>query len=99
VVQRYVDSIVQATAALRKDKAGAVAVYKKYLKDTDEALVKTYDYAMELFPNLPYARADQMADSVRVLGANNDKVKNYDLGKMLDESFVKSAANRGLDKG
>ena len=99
VVQRYVDSIVQATAALRKDKAGAVTVYKKYLKDTDEALAKTYDYAMELFPNLPYARADQMADSVRVLGANNDKVKSYDLSKMLDESFVKSAADRGLDKG
>ncbi len=98
VVQRYVDSIVQSIAALRKDKAGAVAVYKKYLKDSDEALAKTYDYAMEIFPSLPYARAEQMADSVRVLGANNEKVKSYDLSKMLDESFVKSAAERGLDK-
>ncbi len=99
VVQRYVDSIVQSIAALRKDKAGAVAVYKKYLKDSDEALAKTYDYAMQLFPSLPYARAEHLADSVAVLGAKNPKVKAYDLSKMLDESFVKSAGDRGLHQG
>jgi ABC-type nitrate/sulfonate/bicarbonate transport system substrate-binding protein len=98
-VQRYIDSIVMAIAALRKDKAGGIAVYKKQLKVSDEdALGKTYDFAMGIFPDLPYAKADQLADSVRVLGGKNAKVKEYDLSKMLDESFVKSAGDRGLNK-
>src|SRR5439155_23123331 len=59
---------------------------------------KTYDYVMQIFPSLPYPRADQLADSVRVLGATNEKVKSYEVSRMLDESFVKNAADRGLDK-
>ena len=98
-VQRYVDSYVQAIAALRKDKAGAVEILMRELKIDDKSIAeRTYDYAMGLFPDLPYARADALADSVRVLGAKNDKIKAYDLSKMLDESFVKSAADRGLNK-
>ena len=99
VIQRYMDSLVQSVASLRKDKAGAIAVMKKQLQVNDETiLARTYDYAMNLFPSLPYAKADQLADSVTVLGATNEKVKSYDVKKMLDESFVKSAADRGLDK-
>ena len=99
VVQRYVDSLVQSIAALRKDKAGAIAVLKKQLQvDDEQILSKTYDYVMQIFPSLPYPRADQLADSVRVLGATNEKVKSYEVSRMLDESFVKNAADRGLDK-
>ncbi len=99
VVQRYVDSLVQAVAALRKDKPGGMATLKQNLKVDDETILsRTYDYAMGLFPSLPYARADALADSVQVLGATNDKIKNYDLTKMLDDTFVKSAGDRGLDK-
>ncbi len=98
-VQRYIDSIVMAIAALRKDKAGGMAVYKKELKVNDEKVLgATYDYALSVFPDLPYAKADQLADSVRVLGAKSAKVKAFDLSKMLDESFVKSAGDRGLNK-
>lgn len=99
VVQRYVDSLVQAIAALRKDKAGGMEILKREMKvDDASTLSRTYDYAMGLFPDLPYAKAEHLADSVRVLGAKNDKIKAFDLSKMLDESFVKSAAERGLNK-
>jgi NitT/TauT family transport system substrate-binding protein len=100
VVQRYVDSLVIAIAQLRKDKAGGIEVLKKYLKVDDAAtLAATYDYAMGLFPALPTISADQLADSVRVLGASNAKIKSYDLSKLVDPSLVKSAGDRGLDKG
>ena len=36
VVQRYVDSIVQAIAKARADKAGTIAALKKYLKSDDD---------------------------------------------------------------
>ncbi len=99
LVQRYIDSMVQSLAAIRKDRAGAIVVLKAQLKvDDEQILSKTYDYAMGLFPSLPYAKPDQLADSVKVLAAQNPKVAQYDLSKMLDESFVKSAAERGLDK-
>lgn len=99
VIQRYVDSLVQSIAAMRKDKAGAIAVLKKQLQVNDEAILgRTYDYAMNLFPSLPYPKADHLADSVTVLGATIEKIRTYDISKMLDESFVKSAADRGLDK-
>ncbi len=98
-VQRYVDSIVQAIAALTKDKAGGMEILKREMKvDDEKTLSRTYDYAVGLFPDLPYAKADALADSVRVLGAKNDRIRAYDLSKMLDESFVKSAADRGLQK-
>jgi NitT/TauT family transport system substrate-binding protein len=99
VVQRYVDSLVMSIAALRTDKPGGMEILKKEMKvDDATTLSRTYDYAMGLFPDLPYAKPEHLADSVRVLGAKNDKIKAYDLTKMLDESFVKSAADRGLHK-
>jgi len=38
------------------------------------------------------------ADAQSILGAKSDKVKNYDVTKMLDTTFVQSAVDRGLDK-
>jgi ABC-type nitrate/sulfonate/bicarbonate transport system substrate-binding protein len=99
VVQRYIDSLVQAIAALRKDKQGGMDILKAEMKvDDATTLSRTYDYAIGLFPELPYAKPEHLADSVRVLGAKNDKIRQYDLTKMLDESFVKSAGDRGLNK-
>ena len=100
VVQRYVDSIVQAIAKVKKDKVFAIGVYKKYLKLDDEiALSRTWEYATtQLFPALPYAKLDQFNDIIPELAKRNDKASTYDVTKMLDESFVKSAADRGLDK-
>lgn len=100
VIQRYVDSIVQAIARVKKDKAFSVGVYKKYLKYDDEtALGRTWDYAAtQLFPALPYAKLDQFNDITPELAKRNDKAKTYDVSTMLDGSFVQSAADRGLDK-
>ena len=100
VLQRYVDSIVQGLARVKKDKAFSVQVYKKYLKIDDEvALGRTWEYATTgLFPSLPYPKLDQWNDIVPELAKRNDKAKTYDVSKMLDDSFVKSAADRGLDK-
>jgi len=59
----------------------------------------TYDfYALTVTPSQPVVRPEMFADAQATLGATNDKVKSYDLSKMLDQSFTKSAIDRGLDK-
>ena len=100
VAQKYADSIVQATARARKDKALTVSVMKKYFKSNDEAVMAaTYDYFIgQVTPALPYPRPEQFADAIDFISKTNPKAKGVDLGKLLDPSFVQSAADRGLDK-
>jgi len=90
----------QAIAKVKKDKAFSVGVYKKYLKIEDEnALGRAWEYATtNLFPALPYPKLDQFNDIVPVLTKRNPKAATYDVASMIDDSFVKSAADRGVDK-
>ena len=53
---------------------------------------------MPLIPPLPYPEAEQFKDAQDTLGAKNEKVRTFDLAKLLDVSFVQAAADRGLDK-
>jgi len=96
--QKFVDSIVEATAQEKTDKTGAIAVIKKYLKYDNQAdLQATYDYYVgHVFPSLPMPAADQFADVIAQ--ATNAKVKAFDASKVIDTSYVKSAQDRGLDK-
>jgi NitT/TauT family transport system substrate-binding protein len=98
VVQKLVDSIVQGAARNKQDRAFAIQVLKKYLKNDDETAVgATYDYfTQKVTPVLPFPKPEQFADSVTVLSAQNPKVKDVDLQKLLDASFVQSAADRKL---
>ncbi len=99
VVQRLIDSLIVASVRMRQDRAFAIATLKKWLKSTDgRAMAATYDDAVRIIPLLPFPKAAQFKDSVETLGAKNDKVRTYDLSKLLDPSFVQSAADRGLDK-
>jgi ABC-type nitrate/sulfonate/bicarbonate transport system substrate-binding protein len=96
--QKFVDSIVEATAQQKTDKAGTIAVIKKYLKyDNQQDLEATYNYYVgRVFPPLPMPAADQFADVISL--ATNPNVKAFDPNKVIDTSFVKSAQDRGLDK-
>jgi NitT/TauT family transport system substrate-binding protein len=100
VVQRYVDSLVQALARERKDEKFTTDVIRKWEKLEDKLeLTDTYDfYVKEVFAMLPYPRPEQFADAKEVRGAKDPKVKTYDVNKLLDPSFVKSAADRKLDQ-
>ncbi len=100
VLQRYVDSIVEAIARARKDKTYAITVLQKYFKSEDsKAMSAAYDYYVgKVIPALPFPKPDQFADAVDQLGQKNAKVRNFEVAKILDESFVKSAEARGLAK-
>jgi len=100
VVQRYVDSLTQAIVRERNDKPFSLTVLQKYLKiDDQKALNAAYDfYSKSVVPLTPEVRTDHFVDSVITLGATNEKVKTFDLAKLIDNSFVQDAVKRGLDK-
>jgi NitT/TauT family transport system substrate-binding protein len=98
LVQRYVDALVEATANLKQDREGSVAVLKKYYQtDDDAAMGATFDFhANEVLQILPFPRADQFADAIAQLSVSNPKIAEVDLSRLLDASFVQDAADRGL---
>ena len=100
VVQRYVDSIVQAIAKARADKAATIAALKKYLKsDDDKGMQAAYDwYVGTVLKDPPTPTAAQLAGIQEVVAKFNDKVRTVDPAKIIDDSFVKSALDRGLLK-
>ncbi|MCA1646391.1 MAG: ABC transporter substrate-binding protein [Chloroflexi bacterium] len=101
VAQRYVDSLIEATTHLKQDKPGTVTVLKKYYKSEDDAaMAATYDFhANEVLASLPMPRAEQFADALDQLGQSNPRVREVDLGNLLDPTFVQDAADRGLGGG
>ncbi|HEX6512696.1 MAG TPA: ABC transporter substrate-binding protein [Chloroflexota bacterium] len=100
VAQAYIDSIVQGLARSKKDRAFATDTLAKYMKLDDKSLAqKSVDYADDhLFPDYPDIKPDAFADSVEVLSAKNPNVKNFDLNKIIDDSLVQSAMQRGVGK-
>ena len=99
-VQRFIDSVVEGIAREKKDRAFGLQVLEKYMKSSDDALMgAAYDYyAKEVVQQPPYCAANQFQSSQEVLGAINEKAKSFDLTKLYDNSFLKSAADRGLAK-
>jgi len=96
VIQKYVDSLVQAIVAMKKDKAGTLPVMAKLLNVTDQdALAQTYDYYVtQIFPIYPELSMDVWTYSRDDLAKTNPAVKGLDLTKVIDNSFVQSAKDR-----
>ncbi len=95
VPQAIANSIVQAFALEKQDKAATVKVLKQYLKsDDDAAMGATYDYFVaKAAPVAP--RPEHFADSYAVLAEQNPAIKSVDLAKMLDASYFLKATDGG----
>jgi NitT/TauT family transport system substrate-binding protein len=98
VVQKYVDSLVQAIVAMKKDKPGTLPVMQKLLNVTDQdALSETYDYYVtQIFPVYPAVTPDAWNYSRDELAKTNAAVKGLDVTKVIDNTFVKNAQDRKL---
>jgi NitT/TauT family transport system substrate-binding protein len=96
VVQRYMDSIVQAIALSKQNKEQSIPVLGKYLQNDDQrALGVTYDFFVgSVTPNYPVVRSDLFGDAIEQLGTQNDKIKSFDVNTIIDDAFVQSAMDR-----
>ena len=99
-IQGFIDATVVARARMKADKDGSIAVLKKYFKFDDTANSSVaYDFflgANPVTPLYPIVEVGQFKDPVEILGKTNDKIKNVDISKMIDNSFMKSAQDRKL---
>ena len=100
VAQKIIDSVIQAAALEKKDRAFAENAMKPYYKLSDKRLLDAaYDYFVgSANPVLPYPTAAQLKDALASVTKRIPAAKNYDLNKFIDASLVKSAADRGVDK-
>ncbi|HEY8730522.1 MAG TPA: ABC transporter substrate-binding protein [Candidatus Limnocylindria bacterium] len=96
IVQKYVDSLIQAIVAMKKDKAGTLPVMQKLLNVTDQAaLSQTYDYYVtQIFPTYPEVTPPAWIYNRDEFANTNAKVKDLDVTKVIDNSFVKDAQTR-----
>ncbi len=96
VMQKYVDSLIQAIVAMKKDKAGTLPVMQKLLNVTDQdALSQTYDYYVtQIFPTYPELSVDVWNYGRDELAKTNPAVKGLDVTKVIDNSFVQNAKDR-----
>jgi NitT/TauT family transport system substrate-binding protein len=98
VMQKYVDSLIQAIVAMKKDKPGTLPVMQKLLNVTDQdALAQTYDYYVtQIFPVYPSVATKEWLYSRDELAKTNAAVKDLDVTKVIDNSFVKNAQDRKI---
>jgi NitT/TauT family transport system substrate-binding protein len=96
VMQKYVDSLIQSIVAMKKDKPGTLPVMQKLLNVTDqEALSQTYDYYVtQIFPVYPTVAPKEWIYSRDEFAKTNAAVKDLDVTKVIDNSFVKNAQDR-----
>src|SRR5438552_6305188 len=96
VIQKYVDSLIQAIVAMKKDKAGTLPVMQKLLNVTDQdALSETYDYYVtQIFPIYPTVTPDAWNYSRDELAKTNAAVTGLDVTKVIDNSFVTNSQSR-----
>jgi NitT/TauT family transport system substrate-binding protein len=89
VMQKYVDSLIQAIVAMKK-------VMQKLLNVTDQdALAQTYDYYVtQIFPIYPTVAPKEWLYSRDEFAKSNAAVKDLDVTKVIDNTFVKNAQDR-----
>jgi ABC-type nitrate/sulfonate/bicarbonate transport system substrate-binding protein len=97
-VQAYIDSEIEAIAMAKKDKPTTVKALGKLLSlDDQEALSQAYDfYVTQIMPIYPHVTADTFNYTKEALVATNPAVKNLDVMKAIDDSFVADAEKRGV---
>jgi NitT/TauT family transport system substrate-binding protein len=96
VIQRFVDSLIEAIVVMKKDKPTTLKVMEKLLNVTDQAaLSQTYDYYVTgIFPIYPELTLATWTFGRDDFAKSNPAVKDLDLSKMLDNSFVADAQKR-----
>lgn len=100
VIQKFTDSIIEAEVKEKNDKPFTVEELGKNLKGhNSDVLSKTYDYfvggLIDLPPDITVAQFKGTVDQV---SKKNPKAQSFDLTKVVDDSFVKSAVAQGLAK-
>lgn len=101
LVRRYLSSIVEASALMKKDRGFSYSVFRKYLRTDDaDLLAETYDVQIAKYlARTPLPTADAMRPVIDELAERNPKAKEQDPSKFYDERFVRHLESSGFVDG
>lgn len=93
LVTKFMTALLEAIKREKSDEAYAEKLLTEHLKVTDQqALKETWQYyAQEVLPEMPTPTSAQLQTSKDELAATNPAVKNVDVAKLVDPSYLKAA--------
>lgn len=96
MVKAYLEAMAEATAAIKKDRAGGVEVFKKYLKASEEDAGLAWDYYATIYP----ANLRPTPNSVQFLldQSTDPKAKTLTPANFLDLSLLDELERDGFFK-
>lgn len=89
-VKKFLAALLKGIQREKSDKAYAEKVLTEHLKVTDpKTLDETWHYyAQEVLPKVPTPTAEQLQTSKDELAVSNPAVKNVDVSKIVDASYL-----------
>jgi ABC-type nitrate/sulfonate/bicarbonate transport system substrate-binding protein len=98
LVQRVVDSLVEAIALAKRDRAFAKRVLAEHVTPADDlALEDTYElFLVQLGPRVPYPTTEGLRRLVPLLAATDPRAARIETEALVDRAFVQRAVDRGL---
>lgn len=98
LVRRYLAAVVEASALMKKDRAFAFSIFRKYLRTDDaDLLTETYDVQIvKYLLKIPLPTVDAVRAVIDELAERNPKAKDQDPGRFFDDRFVRHMQANGF---
>jgi NitT/TauT family transport system substrate-binding protein len=101
VMNNFVKAFTEAIAISRRNKELTKNVYAKYLRTNDNDLLELYyrTYVLEVIPKIPVFPVEALNNILADLAEENPKIKQLDIKKILDNSFIQQLEDSGFVEG
>jgi ABC-type nitrate/sulfonate/bicarbonate transport system substrate-binding protein len=98
LVRRYLSAVIEALALMKKDRAFATRIIRKYLRTDDpEVIAETYDVQIvKYLAKIPLPTPAGVRSVLDELAERNPKAKDQDPAKFFDDRFVHQLDNSGF---
>src|SRR6266481_2273504 len=98
LVRRYLSAVIEALALMKKDRAFATRIIRKYLRTDDpEVIAETYDVQIvKYLAKVPLPTPEGVRSVLDELAERNPKAKDQDPAKFFDDRFVHQLDNSGF---
>ena len=98
LVRRYLSAVIESLALMKKDRAFAMKILRKYLRSDDpELLAETYDFQIvKHMMKVPLTTVEGVRSIVDELAERNPKAKDHDPSRFFDDRFVRQLESSGF---
>jgi NitT/TauT family transport system substrate-binding protein len=99
VVLRYVKALSQALHYLKTNREGSIAIIRQYARFMNSDVIgPAYDSARRLYNDTPMPTIEGLDFTAKELAQRNPKLRELDVGSVVDLRFVRELEQSGLKK-